>query len=508
MVKEFCQRALKAASAFLNIEKGSILIYTGAFMAVGVGGAAVSIDIGRIVLLRTQMQNRADAGALAGAAQLDSNAGAIERAEIVVEDSMKAYTTASADSGELIILTVTVYDVADDGEYINIGNVSTDDTTARFVRADLEKRTLSFFYAPAVALLTNGTVSDIAELNAYAIAMSDPYVCKAQPLMICNPFETAIDTFSDVFTNDAHIGKGITIKKGSTGGGAWTAGNFGLLNLPEDVDYAGGGAKKIMASLMDPEPQGCYGLNSLATAPGNMVVSVAAGINVRFGLVPSGGYTDDDVNPAPNTIEYPTDRVLDETDALYDDLLTLGDGDWNFYNINDPNDPDFYWTRAHPGVALPDALDHNPSRYQVYLFENGIGYWEKNKKTNPTSIDEPDQSGGWIYVDPTTGADNPDSIGIPVDAGDPDNNQVDGIPPAAQTEDDYERRVLKVAVLNCLTEDFKGASGLEGATGTYIGIFITEEAQDPPGGGILGELIGAVEPATALEFHGNVRLVE
>ncbi len=502
MVKEFCQRAWKTASAFLNIEKGSILIYTGAFMAVGVGGAAVSIDIGRIVLLRTQMQNRADAGALAGAAQLDSNAGAIERAEIVVEDSMKAFTTASADSGELIVLTVTVYDVADDGEYVNIGAVSTDDTTARFVRADLEKRTLSFFYAPAVSLLTNKVVSDIAELNAYAIAMSDPYVCKAQPLMICNPFETAVDTFSDDMSDVAHIGKSITIKKGNTGGGAWTAGNFGLLNLPEDVDYAGGGAKKIMASLMDPEPQGCYGLNSLVTAPGSMTVSVADGINVRFGLVPSGGYTDDDVNPAPNTIEYNIDYVMDSTHASYDANLTLGDRDWNL-----DDDASSYWTRAHPGVALPAKLV-DASRYQVYLFENGIGYWEKNKKTDTVSVAEPDNTGGWKYVDPLSAADNPDSVGIPVDAGDPDNNQVDGIPPAAQTPADYERRLLKVAMLNCITEDFTGASGLEGATGTYIGIFLTEEAADPPGGGIVGELIGVVEPATALEFHGNVRLVE
>ncbi len=196
---------------------------------------------------------------------------------------------------------------------------------------------------------------------------------------------------------------------------------------------------------------------------------------------------------------------MDPADGLYDADTVLGDGVWNF----DDDDTDGYWNRAHPGgVAVPDALDHDPSRYQVYLFENGIGYWEKNKKTNPTSIDEPDQSGGWSYIDPTSMADNPNSIGIPVDAGDPDNNQVDGIPPAAQTAADYERRVLKVAVLNCLTEDFKGASGLEGATGTYIGIFITEEAGDPPTGGILGELIGAVEPATALEFHGNVRLVE
>ncbi len=503
MFKEFCQRAWNTASAFLKIEKGSLLVYTGAFMAIGVGGGAISIDIGRIVLLRTQMQNRADAGALAGAAQLDALAGAIERSKLVVEDSMKAYTTASADSGELIVLVVTVYDVADDGEFINIGAVSTDDTTARFVRADLEKRTLSFFYAPAVALLTNGTASEIVELNAYAIAMSDPYVCKAQPLMICNPFETAVDTFSDVFTNDAHIGKAITIKKGNTGGGAWTAGNFGLLNLPEDVDYAGGGAQRIMQSLMDPEPQGCYGLNSLATAPGSMTVSVADGINVRFGLVPSGGYTDDDVNPAPNTIEFPTDRVLDSSDALYDDTLTLGDGVWN---LND--DASSYWTRAHPGVTMPADLV-GFTRYQIYLFENGVGFWEKNRKSSfNTLVDVPDNTGGWDYIINTDPVLNPDGVGIPVDAGDPDNNQVDGIPPAAQTPDDYERRVLKVAVLNCLTEDFQGASGLEGATGTYIGIFITEEAQDPPGGGILGELIGAVEPATALEFHGNVRLVE
>jgi uncharacterized membrane protein len=133
MIRRLCQRTFNAARTFLRDQGGSIVIYTGAFMSIGMGGAALSIDIGRIVLLKTQMQNRADAGALAGAAQLDAQNGAIVRAEYIIQDAMVAYTTAAADQGELAVWSVSFYQPAED--YITRGAETTDDVAARFAEA-------------------------------------------------------------------------------------------------------------------------------------------------------------------------------------------------------------------------------------------------------------------------------------------------------------------------------------------------------------------------------------
>ncbi|MCK5273023.1 MAG: hypothetical protein KAR37_00125, partial [Alphaproteobacteria bacterium] len=185
MIHRLCQRAFTAARNFLRDQGGSIVIYTGAFMSIGIGGSALSIDIGRIVLLKTQMQNRADAGALAGAAQLDAQKGAIERSTFIITDAMVAYTTAAADSGELAVWSVAFYEPAED--YITRGLETTDDVAARFAEVIMERRALSFFYAPALNIMTGKSVSSYTELGARAVAMSDPFICKTQPMMICNP---------------------------------------------------------------------------------------------------------------------------------------------------------------------------------------------------------------------------------------------------------------------------------------------------------------------------------
>jgi Flp pilus assembly protein TadG len=496
MIHRLCQRAFSAARNFLRDQGGSIVIYTGAFMTIGIGGAALSIDIGRIVLLKTQMQNRADAGALAGAAQLDAQKGAIARADYIIEEAMVAYTTAAADQGELTTFDAFYY--APDEDYITRGAETADDAAARFVEVIMDRRTLSFFYGAALNIMTGQSVSSFTELDARAVAMSDPFICKVQPMMICNPLEAVGET-----PDNSYAGRSITLKQGQHGGGAWVAGNFGLLDLPTDGSYSGGGAVAVYQALAAEEPSGCYGYN-IVTAPGSMTMNVANGLNERFGGYPVVG--DSTVVPAPNVIAFENDEVMRDGSAVYDPTLIIGDGVWDIAA---------YWALNHSGVPMPAVLS-DATRYQVYLFEQGVVYWKgKGKKTTQVATEPADAAANWDKIDSAT--DYPLAGVIPTNAAAPDDVWTDGEPPGGQTvspstvdvkAEGYERRTLRVNILNCIAEDVKG-TGDYGSGGNFLEIFLTRPADGPSGGAaIYGEFIRKLDPLISLEFHGNVRLTE
>lgn len=502
MIHGLCQRALSAARNFLRNQSGSIVIYTGAFMAVGMGGAALSIDIGRIVLLKTQMQNRADAAALAGAAQLDAQTGALERAEYIMFDSMKAFTTAGADQGELVLYDAQFYAALEDG--ITRGalldkTAAASDDTARFAQATMDRRTLSFFYGPALNMMTGKSASSYTELGARAVAMSDPFICKMQPLMICNPFDNGDGTSSDDLKDPKWAGIGVRIKQ--SGQTDWNQpGNFGLLDLPGDAAYGVSGANAVEAALAADEPKGCYSVSSIGVRTGNVSGKVKAGVNTRFGH----DVWDSNVVPAPNTMMYPNDDVMrPDKPLVYDSTLNFGDGVWDIAG---------YWAANHKdagGVPIPmPVILIGASRYQVYLFEQGTVYWKGNGKKTTQVVTEPlDAAANWKKVDP---ADYLVEAVIPEEPLDPDNNLVDGRPPGGQTVSSYghKRRLVKVAMADCVTNPFKGNATIPG-TGAYVEFFLTREAgADGDGATIYAELVGAIEARTSVEFHGNVRLTE
>jgi len=490
MLARFWQRFSSVASAFVACQRGSILIYTGAFMVIGVGGAAISIDIGRVVLLKTELQNRADAGALGGAAQLDGKKDAITRASFVMQKTMEAFTNSIADQTLLDSYAPTFYLVHPSAKtnpafYTVPGPLTVDGMAARFARFTMKMRTLSFFYAPAVGMMSGAAVSNVTYVDATALAMSDPFICKVQPLMICDPFDDGFGGVTADLLDPAYIGKSVAIKKPNTGGGTWTAGNFGLLQLPTDAAYGVGGANAIAAALNSEDPQGCYAMNVL-TQPGSMTVKVEDAINTRFD-VPLGSKPP----PAPNVINYPKD-------ATWQISGVLGNKDWPIAA---------YWAARHPGMTMPAIMD-GATRYQMYLFELGQTFYRKKSGKDTATYLDPTvlSGGGWDTVVPQTyyaGANL-----IPVNAAAPNDNWSDGVPSQASSAKGADRRMIRVALMACLSAGVKG-NGTYPSSGRYIEIFLTEQSPDPSaGGGIFGEIVRALNPRTSLEYHGNVRLIE
>lgn len=69
--------------------RGGVIVFAALMMTIMVGMLAFAIDCGEIVLARTQLQNAADAGAMAGAAALPNGPTAAQTA---------AQTTAQANT--------------------------------------------------------------------------------------------------------------------------------------------------------------------------------------------------------------------------------------------------------------------------------------------------------------------------------------------------------------------------------------------------------------------------
>ena len=83
---------------FIRNDTGGVAVYAAIFSMLGIGAGALAIDIGRMTLLRAEMQNRADAGAMAGARYLDGRDGAQGRATEVAIEAMQEYSNMSNGS--------------------------------------------------------------------------------------------------------------------------------------------------------------------------------------------------------------------------------------------------------------------------------------------------------------------------------------------------------------------------------------------------------------------------
>ncbi len=441
-------------------EKGGVAVFAGFFTVLALGAGALVLDVGRMSVLRSQMQNRADAGAMAGAAQLDGRAGAQVRATTIATAAMSQSSAITSSASVLGVNSIAFYSAITPSPVL-----ATSDEDSKYIEINLDPKNVDFLLEPLLAAAA-GTGSQT--LNASATAGVEPFICHAPPLMICDSGEN--DSTQDL-SLPANVGRQIALKPAPSGGTAWAPGNYGLLALPDGSI----GANALEAALAAVTPADCYGL-LVGTAPGVKTNKVKNGINARFDA--SGGID----GPAPNVINYPKDD-----DVALDSTLTLGNATWDIAT---------YWTDKH-ATPLPTDLI-GASRYQVYLYEQGLEYGRNGRSTTyPITGALPV---GYTVVTPA-------AADIPVNATHPDDSDYDGVPIQPVASNGYARRLVQVAVLQCQAENVQGAHEYP-SNGNYLEMFITEAVDDAPAGGIYAEVVRTLTPTNSPDFHANVKLVK
>jgi Putative Flp pilus-assembly TadE/G-like len=145
---------------FFGDERGSVAVYVAMIGLTAIGAGAAAIDVGRGVILRTQMQNAADARAMAAAAQLDGRDGARARAKTVAKDIMDSQTAIAADSDEIKAKDPIFY-----SQYTPTKVLATSDQDAAIVEVTLEARRVDYLHGP-ILQTTIAQEKSKAELEA------------------------------------------------------------------------------------------------------------------------------------------------------------------------------------------------------------------------------------------------------------------------------------------------------------------------------------------------------
>lgn len=228
---------------FVTGESGAVapLVAVSLFALIAVAG--IAFDYARVAGMDTELQSAADQAALAAASQLDENAGACARAAnaaAAANDALVANNTLFANdgSGPSVDINFTSETTCDAIGAIRFyvdkdaTTAATSDANAHFVEVDVVARRANFALTPIVNALNFG------EISATARAGLGSAVCKAPPLMICNPLGGGTTVNWDLYE-----GKGVQVSSHS--GGNWSPGNFGFL----DAGQSNNAAPDLLAAL-------------------------------------------------------------------------------------------------------------------------------------------------------------------------------------------------------------------------------------------------------------------
>jgi Putative Flp pilus-assembly TadE/G-like len=389
------EKITRIAKTFCSDTSGIILPYVTLMLVVIVGLAVLAIDGARFMSLQTQLQNGADALALAGAAELDRLPDAEDRAVHAIRSLLANSSLFDAGPNKNVqVAGIQFFSQipATDDAPLSEGTAAPDPTHARFVSVTVKPVTLTTILP---ATLFGG--SNVVTTGASAVAGFDQVVCQFPPLFVCNPHETDGMTYEQATealqaaAADPTIRRRLIRLHQYRGANEYAAGDYGFLDSPS----LGRDQAALIDSLAKVRPTACFLQSSVNFRPG-FVASVREGFNVRFDMYEgamSANKIDTNYRPAQNVrkgyvgssctalpannwpIGSPpgqaTGLPLDRTWPYLDGRMGAGKWDFSTYwQVNHSGDG-----RSPPTANGAPANNANPpSRYDVYRYEIDQGY--------------------------------------------------------------------------------------------------------------------------------------
>ena len=426
-------RRRKARLSWRTDERGGVAIYVALISVVLFGIIGLALDASRAMILSSEAQAAADAAALSAASQLDGTPTAITRANAALANLVENQQRFASTGASAVTIAGVRYLSglpADDALPITDDFVTTDPLEARFV----EVATAPLTHMNTFLRVVGATAP--VNVARRAVAGCNQIVCRTPPLMICNPAEQGNAGAS--FNIADWRGRQIRLVHQGGANASWAPGNFGYL-------AAGGTGTPVLINALASTNGGdiCYG-TEVTTEPGAKNGSRNA-LNVRFGIYQTPGFSNGDAN---NPIYAPdvNVRTMPRDLAFTGPANRFGNGHWNC---------NAYWTAnfAGSGVMKPAGCTANTSgftRYDMYEYEidNGL-------------IDEPGPAG------------------------------VTGIPPRGAANARRDRRILYIAVVNCIDEGVAGRVTVPSLH--YLRVFLTEPVTEPSGVEIMAEVLDIVQ---------------
>ena len=425
------KKGTRFARTFWNDTSGVILPYVTVMLVVIVGLSVLALDGARFMSLQTQLQNGADALALAGAAELDRLPDAETRARTAIQRLL----TNSTLFGSRAERTIAVSNIkfyrglpASDASPMSAGMLATGPANARFVAVTVRPVTLPTILPAAIF----GGASTVTT-TASAVAGFDQVVCGVTPIYVCNPYETAGMTYDEATEALQHAaanpsdqgrlmrlrqytaaepatttdtgkncfaqgtpaievtgGEAQQLRRSCYGGNAlYAAEDYGFLTSPT----LGSDELSLIDSIAVVRPAACFLQRGVNFRPG-LVRFVHEGFNVRFDIYEgamSEKYNDSNYSPAQNVRKgyvLPSgDENQNACAARRGANWPIGGGpngvtglpldrSWPIDGMGEGNwDFDSYWQVNHGDSEPPQNLNGGvPSRYRVYRYEIEQGH--------------------------------------------------------------------------------------------------------------------------------------
>src|SRR5215204_6883477 len=254
-------------------ERGSIIIMTAISALALLMVVGLTIDVSRIYVVRTELQNAADAAALTAARELDGGTGGIDQAvnqatNVIANNrgfkTKAGVTIASVEFGETL-----------DGGYMTATAAKTVAANIRFVTVTTESTSTAILFASHALGLSH------AEFREAVAGMSVPLEG------LCDFFPAAVG-----LTNPNPIaGTNMTLKFAQGTGTTATINNFDYIVL--DVNCISGNGDTETAKLAAGEPCECKKMgDSIHMTPSSNFANGGSaagdGMNTRFGLYANG----------------------------------------------------------------------------------------------------------------------------------------------------------------------------------------------------------------------------
>src|SRR5215213_7926047 len=115
-------------------ERGSVLAMSALGMLTFLLATGMCVDLGHLYLVKSELQNAADAAALAGASALNSGRAGIERAQERATAAMNNFEFNSKPlKGDEFVVT---YSASLNGSYVSYGSALGQAASIRFVRVE------------------------------------------------------------------------------------------------------------------------------------------------------------------------------------------------------------------------------------------------------------------------------------------------------------------------------------------------------------------------------------
>lgn len=274
---------------FRTRQRGAVAIIVGLSIVVLVGFIGLALDLGKLYVSKSELQNRADACALAAARDLtgatpltiSEAAGFTAAARNLVLFQSHLEQQPGITATESVKFSDSLAN-----PFLDKGSVTYALNTIKYVRCDVSRGGIANWFAQVLNALP-GTSIGPSTVSAYAVATTTPaQTACAIPVFVCRA-----DTASPPVPGGYTIGQWLITKAGTADKDsvAYGGGNFGW------ADLTGGSSAKALANQL--KGAGQCNLPAIGSKIGSTgdKASIADEWNSRFGIIKSGktlGVTD------------------------------------------------------------------------------------------------------------------------------------------------------------------------------------------------------------------------